>query len=76
MLAQRLSGLLPPMSDNEALASAAIASLASAFDPARWMVRPFRAPHHSATSAALVGGGSPPRPGRDFAGLCWRAVSR
>ena len=63
MLAQRLSGLLPPMSDNEALASAAIASLASAFDPDRWMVRPFRAPHHSATSAALVGGGSPPRPG-------------
>jgi magnesium chelatase family protein len=63
MLAQRLPGLLPPMSDNEALASAAIASLASAFDPDRWMVRPFRAPHHSATSAALIGGGSPPRPG-------------
>jgi magnesium chelatase family protein len=63
MLAQRLSGLLPPMGDNEALASAAIASLASAFDPERWMVRPFRAPHHSATAAALVGGGSPPRPG-------------
>ncbi len=63
MLAQRLPGLLPPMSDNEALASAAISSLASAFDPARWMVRPFRAPHHSATSAALIGGGSPPRPG-------------
>jgi magnesium chelatase family protein len=63
MLAQRLPGLLPPMADNEALASAAIASLASAFDPERWMVRPFRAPHHSATAAALVGGGSPPRPG-------------
>jgi magnesium chelatase family protein len=63
MLAQRLSGLLPPMNDDEALAAAAIASLASAFDPARWMVRPFRAPHHSATAAALVGGGSPPRPG-------------
>ena len=63
MLAQRLSGLLPPMADNEALASAAIASLANAFDPERWMVRPFRAPHHSATAAALIGGGSPPRPG-------------
>ena len=63
MLAQRLSGLLPPMNDNEALASAALASLAGAFDPARWKVRPFRAPHHSATAPALVGGGSPPRPG-------------
>ncbi len=63
MLAQRLSGLLPPMADNEALASAAIASLASAFDPEYWKVRPFRAPHHTATAAALVGGGSPPRPG-------------
>jgi len=45
------------------LASAAIASLCGQFDPARWMVRPFRAPHHTATAAALVGGGSPPRPG-------------
>jgi magnesium chelatase family protein len=63
MLAQRLPGLLPPMTDDEALASAAIASLAGAFDPARWKMRPFRAPHHSATAAALVGGGSPPRPG-------------
>ena len=63
MLAQRLCGLLPPMSDHEALASAAIASLGTGFDPALWMVRPFRAPHHSATAAARIGGGSPPRPG-------------
>ena len=63
MLAQRLPGLLPPMSENEALASAAIASLTGGFDPAHWMRRPFRAPHHTATAAALVGGGSPPRPG-------------
>jgi len=63
MLAQRLPGLLPPMSENEALASAAIASLANGFDPAQWRVRPFRSPHHSATAAALIGGGSPPRPG-------------
>ncbi len=63
MLAQRLPGLLPPMSDAEALASAAIASLAGPFDAAQWKVRPFRAPHHSATAPAIVGGGSPPRPG-------------
>jgi magnesium chelatase family protein len=63
MLAQRLPGLLPPMNESEALASAAIASLASAFNIANWKVRPFRAPHHSATAPALVGGGSPPRPG-------------
>jgi magnesium chelatase family protein len=64
MLAQRLSGLLPPMTDKEALASAAIASLVGKFDAARdWRVRPYRAPHHTATAAALVGGGSPPRPG-------------
>lgn len=63
MLAQRLPGLLPPMNDAEALASAALASLAGAFEPSQWKVRPFRAPHHSATAPALVGGGSPPRPG-------------
>jgi len=63
MLAQRLPGLLPPMTEAEALASAALASLASAFDASRWKQRPFRAPHHSATAPALVGGGSPPRPG-------------
>jgi magnesium chelatase family protein len=63
MLAQRLPGLLPPMSDAEALASAAIASLAGPFDAAQWKLRPFRAPHHSATAPAIVGGGSPPRPG-------------
>jgi magnesium chelatase family protein len=64
MLAQRLPGLLPAMSEKEALASAAIASLVGKFDAGRhWGVRPFRAPHHTATAAALVGGGSPPRPG-------------
>jgi magnesium chelatase family protein len=64
MLAARLPGILPPMSEAEALESAAIQSTATAgFDPARWAERPFRAPHHSASSAALVGGGSPPRPG-------------
>jgi magnesium chelatase family protein len=63
MLAQRLHGLLPPMDDAEALASAAVASVVGHFDAARWKQRPFRSPHHSASAAALVGGGSPPRPG-------------
>jgi magnesium chelatase family protein len=64
MLAQRLPGILPPMTEDEALESAAIQGLASmGFDPAGFGRRPVRAPHHSASSAALVGGGSPPRPG-------------
>jgi magnesium chelatase family protein len=63
MLAQRLPGLLPPMSEEEALAAAAIASLAGRFRPAAWGARPYRAPHHTASAVALVGGGSDPRPG-------------
>ncbi len=63
MLARRLAGLLPPLDTDAALETAAVASLAGRFDPARWGVRPTLAPHHSASSVALVGGGSPPRPG-------------
>ena len=63
MLAQRLPGLLPPMTSVEALESAAVHSLAGSFKLAHWSQRPFRAPHHSASSAALVGGGGTPRPG-------------
>ena len=64
MLAARLPGLLPPMSDAEALESAAVLSASSiGFDPARWALRPCRAPHHGASAAALIGGGMPPRPG-------------
>jgi magnesium chelatase family protein len=64
MLAQRLPGLLPPMTQQEALESAAMQSLGSAgFDVARWKQRPYRAPHHTASGVALVGGGSNPRPG-------------
>lgn len=63
MLAQRLIGLLPPLENSEALESAALLSLAGQFTPARWGQRPFRAPHHSASAVALVGGGNPPRPG-------------
>jgi len=63
MLAARLSGLLPPLSDDESLAVAAVASLAGQFSPSNWGVRPYRAPHHTASAVALVGGGSDPRPG-------------
>ncbi|OFV90653.1 MAG: ATP-dependent protease [Acidobacteria bacterium RIFCSPLOWO2_02_FULL_61_28] len=64
MLAARFPGLLPEMGDDEALESAAIQSLASGgFRINNWKRRPFRAPHHSASSVALVGGGSDPRPG-------------
>jgi magnesium chelatase family protein len=64
MLAERLPGILPAMTREEALAAAAMQSLGSAgFDIARWGRRPFRAPHHTASAVALVGGGSPPRPG-------------
>jgi magnesium chelatase family protein len=63
MLARRLASILPPLSTDEALESAAVLSLAGHFEPARWRQRVFRAPHHTASSVALVGGGSPPRPG-------------
>ncbi len=63
MLAQRFAGLLPPMTDSEALQSAAVASLGGRFLLERWAQRPTCAPHHTASAVALVGGGSPPRPG-------------
>ncbi|WP_198969281.1 YifB family Mg chelatase-like AAA ATPase [Xylophilus sp. ASV27] len=63
MLAQRFAGLLPDMTLDEALESAAIASLAGRFLPEHWGRRPTCSPHHSASAVALVGGGSPPRPG-------------
>nr|WP_236599953.1 YifB family Mg chelatase-like AAA ATPase [Ramlibacter alkalitolerans] len=63
MLAQRFAGLLPPMTVAEALESAAVASLAGRFALQHWSQRPTESPHHSASAVALVGGGSPPRPG-------------
>ena len=57
MLAQRLPGVLPGLSDGEALEPAAVASLSGRFDVRRWRERPFRAPHHTASAVALVGGG-------------------
>ena len=64
MLAERLPGILPPLSESEALETCAVLSVAGQpTDPARWRRRPFRAPHHTASAVALVGGGSQPRPG-------------
>ena len=63
MLAQLFASLLPPMDVEQALESAAIASLAGRFTPAQWMQRATASPHHTSSAVALVGGGSPPRPG-------------
>ncbi len=64
MLARRLPGLLPPMTESEALETAAIDSvLGISVAAAGWGRRPFRAPHHTASAPALVGGGRGPQPG-------------
>ncbi|HEY0332225.1 MAG TPA: YifB family Mg chelatase-like AAA ATPase [Stenotrophomonas sp.] len=64
LLASRLSGLLPQMTQAEALEVAAVGSASGRrLDPAQWRQRPFRSPHHTASAIALVGGGSHPRPG-------------
>ena len=63
MLAARFPGILPPMTETEALESAAVHSLNGGFRLEYWRRRPFRSPHHTASAVALVGGGSNPRPG-------------
>jgi magnesium chelatase family protein len=65
MLARRLPTILPALTDAEALEVTAVHSVAGMLDPAAGVVtrRPFRAPHHSISTAGLVGGGSSPRPG-------------
>ena len=64
MLAERLPGILPPMTEQQAMETAAVQSISRyEFDPEYWHRRPFRAPHHTASGIALVGGGSTPRPG-------------
>lgn len=63
MLAHRMPGILPPLTESEALEVATVASIGNGFDPALWGRRPFRAPHHTASGVALVGGGSQPKPG-------------
>jgi len=64
LLAERLPGILPPMSPQEALASAVNRSLAGLpIDPRKWQLRPFRRPHHTTPALAITGGGNPIRPG-------------
>jgi magnesium chelatase family protein len=64
MLASRLPSILPPLDDQQALEVAAIASVSRAgFDYETWKCLPFRSPHHTSSSVALVGGGRPPKPG-------------
>jgi magnesium chelatase family protein len=64
MLASRLPGILPDMSEQEALEAAVLRSISGLpVDTAHWRSRSFRAPHHTASAVALVGGGSSPRPG-------------
>jgi len=64
MLAARFPGILPAMTEEQALQSAALQSLGSGgFKTENWKRRPYRAPHHTASAVALVGGGSNPRPG-------------
>ncbi|MFZ9966097.1 MAG: YifB family Mg chelatase-like AAA ATPase [Steroidobacteraceae bacterium] len=64
MLATRMTGLLPPLSAEEATECAMVRSLTGRdLDNASWHCRPFRAPHHAASASAIVGGGSRPMPG-------------
>lgn len=64
MLAARIPGILPPLTDAEAITTAAIHSLTDSDHLRRnWRSRPFRSPHHTASGVALVGGGAHPRPG-------------
>ena len=64
LLASRLPGVLPEASEHDALETAAVTSISGrGLDPARWKMRPFRSPHHTASAVALVGGGAEPRPG-------------
>jgi magnesium chelatase family protein len=64
LLASCLPSILPEMTEQEALESAAVLSVSErGFRAEEWKQRPYRAPHHTASAVALVGGGSNPRPG-------------
>jgi magnesium chelatase family protein len=69
MLAHRFAGLLPLLSQEEALESAAVLSLNGSFAPERWRARVIRQPHHGASAVALVGGGVRPQFNRDSSTL-------
>ncbi len=72
MLASRLPSILPPLTEKEALQQAIVQSISNGRIPADWHRRPFRAPHHTASAVAMVGGGNPPRPGE--ISLCHNGV--
>jgi len=64
MLATRMAGIMPPLTEQQALQTAAIASISGrGFDIKDWYIPPMRQPHHTASAVALVGGGSNPKPG-------------
>ncbi len=64
MLATRMVGILPPLTEDQAIEAAAIASISGkGFDINNWHRPPFESPHHTASAVALVGGGSNPKPG-------------
>jgi magnesium chelatase family protein len=65
LLARAIASLLPALDPDEAIVASAVHSVAGLIDAERPLLgaRPFRAPHHTASHLALVGGGSPPRPG-------------
>ena len=63
MLASRLAGIMPPLEPEQAIENAIIHSISRSDVTPEWHQRPYRSPHHSASAAALVGGGSQPRPG-------------
>ncbi|MEE4245295.1 MAG: YifB family Mg chelatase-like AAA ATPase [Kangiellaceae bacterium] len=64
MLASRLAGILPELTNDEAVDCAAVASISGKqVTPGNWKLRPFRVPHHTASAVALIGGGSHPKPG-------------
>ncbi|MBU3724758.1 MAG: YifB family Mg chelatase-like AAA ATPase, partial [Burkholderiaceae bacterium] len=63
MIASRIAGLLPPLTHQQACTLAAIQSLSGGIDLAGWQKAPYRAPHHSISSRAMIGGGQPVRPG-------------